>query len=72
MPTTTRAVRALLQRIDRCNSDCIAETGETCPERIADLIEQALEDPRHRRAVLIGLASYLAATLVGAVPDITL
>lgn len=67
-----RQARALLQRIDRCNSDCIAATGDVDPEKVASLIEDALEDPRHRRAIVLGLASFIADAMVGSVPDITL
>jgi hypothetical protein len=67
-----RQARALLQRIDRCNSDSIAAVGEVDPDKVAKLIEQALEDPRHRHTILLGLATYIAHAMVGVVPDITL
>lgn len=67
-----RQVRALLQRIDRCNSDCIAATGDIDPDKVAKLLEDALEDPRHRHALILGLAAFIADALVGVIPDITL
>jgi hypothetical protein len=71
MPAS-KLVRALLQRIDRCNSDCIAETGDIDPEKVAKLIEEALEDPRHRHTLILGLSTYIAHSMVGVVPDISL
>lgn len=65
-----RAVRALLQRIDRCNSDSIARSGEIDPEKVADIIESALEDPKQRRTIILGLATYVASCMGGVVPDL--
>lgn len=67
-----RLVRALLQRIDRCNCDSIAETGDIDPAKVAKLIEDALEDPRHRHTLILGLSAYIAHSMVGVVPDISL
>lgn len=69
---TSRLVRALLQRIERCNDDCIAATGDIDPEKVAKLITEALEDPRHRQTILLGIATYLAYAMSGVVPDISL
>lgn len=65
-----RATRVLFQRIDRCCSDSIASSGESDPDRIADLIETALEDPKQRRTILIGIATYVASCMGGIVPDL--
>lgn len=65
-----RATRVLFQRIDRCCSDTIASSGEADLERIADLIETALEDPKQRRTVLVGIAGYVASCIGGIVPDL--
>lgn len=71
MPAS-RTVRALLQRIDRCNCDCIAATGDVDASKVAKLIEDALEDPRHHHAIILGLAAYIADAIAGVLPDITL
>lgn len=65
-----KAVRGLLQQVDRCNSDCIASSGDVDLERVADLIESALEDPKQRRTILLGLAAYVASCMGGVVPDL--
>lgn len=63
-------VRGLLQRIDRCNNNCIAISGEVNPEEVADLIESALEEPKQRRAIILGIATYVASCMGGVVPDL--
>lgn len=66
----TQAVRVMFRRIDRCNSDTIASSGEISPEKIADLIESALDDPKQRRVILLGIASYIGSCMGGMVPDL--
>jgi len=63
-------VRSLLQRIERCNSDAIAATGDIDPNRIAALISASLDPPETRQTVLLGLSEFVGRCLAGVVPDL--
>lgn len=65
-----RSAQRLLKRIQKCNRQCIAGTGNIDPAMIADLIQAALNDDIEHRGLLLAISEYLGSAIEGDVIDL--
>lgn len=64
-----RAAKELLLRVKRTTERAIASTGEIDVAEVANQLEGALSDPRHRRGLILALAEVVAMSVTGSPID---
>lgn len=58
-----RLAKELLLKVERCNRESVEKSGDLDLEKVADLLDAALQEPRSRRGIMLALAEYLATAV---------